>query len=88
MTIVQLMWLEILQQTELGHDLMMPGQESKCLEKHATSIARILRLASAKIKASDFLIRLHTYRQKMMAASAAAEPRPERTPAIDSQSLG
>ncbi|MEI8374217.1 MAG: hypothetical protein WCJ35_15450 [Planctomycetota bacterium] len=85
MTIVHLLWLEALQQTELGQDLMGSGHESERLQKHERSIARLLRLAGSKMKASDFLLRLFAYRHKLMTGSGAAGLQLQPTPAGDSQ---
>ena len=82
-TIVNLLWLEVLQQTELGRDLVGSGQQPERLVKHERSIARMLRLAGAKIKASDFLHRLHSHRHKMSAGAATVGTPSERTSAVD-----
>ena len=47
-TIVNLLWLEILQQTELGQDLLGSGQQPERLRKHEKSINRLLRWAGRR----------------------------------------
>ena len=77
-TIVHLLWLEILQQTELGRDLTESGQEPDRLQNHEASIARMLRLAGSKMEASDFLLRLHSHRRKLMVGPGVTTPRPKQ----------
>ena len=86
MTIVNLLWLEILQQVELGRDLMKDGPEPERLEASEKSIARLLRLAGSKLKASDFLQRLGACRRKLMGRLGVAVPLKSGAPAVDDES--
>jgi len=82
MTIVNLLWLEILQQVELGRDLTKGGAEPERLEAAEKSIARLLRLAGSKLKASDFLLRLGAGRRKLMERLGVAVPLKDGMPAV------
>ncbi len=75
-TVVQFLWLEVLQQTELSQDLLGAGQNLQRLQKHERAIGRLLRLAGAKMKASDFLLRLQAHHQKLLAAWGKSGPPP------------
>lgn len=79
-TIVALSWLEALQQTELGKDLLAAGQEPERLQKHEKAIGRLLRLAGAKTKTTDLLMRLQSHRQKLMSGLKTAWPVPPLRP--------
>jgi hypothetical protein len=81
-TIVNLMLIEVLQQVELGKDLLGAGQEPERLRKHEKSIGRLLRLAGAKTKATELLMRLQAHRQKWLSGSKAAVPAPPPAPAV------
>ena len=85
-TIVNLLWLEILQQVELGRDLMKGGLEPERLELSEKSIARLLRVGGSKLKASDFLLRLGAGRRKLMGRLGVAWAPKDATPAADGQS--
>jgi hypothetical protein len=84
-TIVSLLWIEILQQTELGKDLLAAGEGPEPLRKHEKAIARLLRLAGAKLKATELLMRLESHRQKMASGlpAAAAAMAPPTPPIVD-----
>jgi hypothetical protein len=87
-TIVSLLWLEILQQAELGKDLLAAGPEPERLQKHEKAIGRLLRLAGAKTKATELLMRLQSQRQKLMntpkAAAPVAKPQPaDKEPPVE-----
>ena len=79
-TIVSVLWLEILQSVELGERLMGANGDPERLEKLEKSIDRLMRLVGAKMKASEFLLRLHAHRRKVMADSGPAAPPPESAP--------
>ena len=81
-TIVSLLLLEILQQTELGKDLLAGGQEPERLQKQEKAIGRLLRLAGAKTKATELLMRLQAQRQKLMSGAKAAATVPPPRAAV------
>lgn len=62
-TVVHLLWLELLDQFDLADDLdgMLRPAVS---EERRRSIERHLRVVGAKTKASQFLLRLHEFRRK------------------------
>jgi hypothetical protein len=57
-TIVHLLWLEILDQIELGRETAPSAEEHAQREARALAIARHLRLVNSKLKATDLLDRL------------------------------
>jgi hypothetical protein len=63
-TIISLLWLELLDQVQMGRDLTDPGTIFSPSKERENLIARHLRLSNAKIKASGFLLRLHEFREK------------------------
>ncbi len=74
LSIVHLLWLEILDQIELGQQTDLVGDQAghdddldayqQRRQQREAMIARYLRLVGAKTKASSFLARLHELRQK------------------------
>lgn len=72
LTVVHLLWLEILQQLELAADGVTPDAAES--ENRETKIARYLRLAGAKIVSSNFLLRLREFRQKFGTHSFTPDP--------------
>jgi hypothetical protein len=63
-TVVSLLWLEVLDQLELGQNLTVPRSLLVASPERDELIARHLRTAGAKIKASSFLLRLAEFREK------------------------
>lgn len=63
-TVVSLLWLEILDQLELGQELTVPRSAVVPSPERDQLITRHLRVAGAKIKASGFLLRLAEFREK------------------------
>jgi hypothetical protein len=74
LTIVHLLWLEILDQIELGNAVAKHSDEPDTFKHRETMIARHLRLVGAKNKTSNFLLRLHDFRQKWGAFPAPTDP--------------
>ncbi len=64
LTVIWLMWLEILDQIQLGHSLTTARSITQVSEEREQLITRHLRLVGSKIKASSFLLRLHEFEQK------------------------
>jgi hypothetical protein len=62
-TIVHLLWLEVLDQFELGQQLDEQGRATPSAER-GELIAQHLRLVGAKGKASNLLLRLREFRRK------------------------
>ena len=80
MTIVHLLWLEILDQIQLGRELTDPQSALSASEEREKLIARHLRLVGAKTKASGFLLRLHQFRRKWGIAPDPLGPRAHTSP--------
>lgn len=59
-SIVSLLWMELLGQIEMGEDLADP----RMMQDHGELINRLIRLSEAKVRASNFCQRLREYRQK------------------------
>jgi hypothetical protein len=74
LTIVHLLWLEVLDQIELGKKFAEHSDEADTSKHRETLIARYLRLVGAKTKTSNFLLRLHDFRQKWGSFPAAPDP--------------
>ena len=74
LTIVHLLWLEILQQIELGSVGVDTISDAVQSENRDDSIGRYLRIAGAKIVSSAFLLRLREFRQKYGSFSYAPDP--------------
>ncbi len=74
LTIVHLLWLEILDQIQLGKGVVKNSDEPDTSKHRDTMIARYLRLVGAKNKTSNFLLRLHTFRQKWGSFPAVPDP--------------
>lgn len=64
MTIVFLMWLEIIDQIQLGAELANADFDEAAQKKREALIARYMRTVGAKNKTSNLLIRIHEFRQK------------------------
>lgn len=75
-TIVHLLWLEILDQVELGQDFstssprQMSAERMKLIDRH-------LRVVNAKSKASNFLVRFQELQRKWGLDFTLQEPFPE-----------
>jgi hypothetical protein len=63
LTVVGMLWLELLEYFELGRYSSSQGGNPD-QDKKEKSISRLLRLAGAKLKASDFLLRLREARRR------------------------
>jgi hypothetical protein len=63
-TIVSLLWLEILDHVQMGRELNNPRLMASTSDDREQLIARHLRLVGAKIKASAFSLRLSEFREK------------------------
>ena len=74
LTVVQLLWLEILEQIQIGKVVVENSDEQEDIQKREAMIARYLRLAGAKNKTSNLLIRLHDFRQKWGSFPAGQDP--------------
>ena len=74
LTIVHLLWLEVLDQIELGKGVAQNSDEPDTSKHRETMIARHLRLVGAKNKTSNFLLRLHEFRQKWGSFPATQDP--------------
>ncbi len=74
LTIVHLLWLEILDQIELGKGVAQNSDEPDTVKHRETMIASHLRLVGAKNKTSNFLLRLHDFRQKWGSFPAQQDP--------------
>ena len=73
MTIVHLMWLEVMDQIHMGKDFEGAGEPNRSKE-HAKNVSQYLRLAGAKNKASSFLLRMHEFREKWGAPPGYHDP--------------
>ena len=62
-TITGLLWLECLEYFEVGQNAQSENDTPE-LEKREASMARLLRLAGAKLRASDFLLRVTEARRR------------------------
>ena len=74
LTIVHLLWLEVLDQIELGQGFEIGEDDPDASEKRNAIIARYLRKVGAKNKASNFLLRLHEFRQKWGSFPVGPDP--------------
>lgn len=74
LTIVYLLWLEILDQIQLGKGFAENSDEPDILKRGEAKIAQYLRLVGAKNKTSNFLLRLHDFKQKCGSFPAAPDP--------------
>lgn len=74
LTIVHLLWLEILDQIQLGKGFAENSDEPDAFKHREKKIACSLRLVGAKIKTSNFLLRIHDFRQKWGAFPAVPDP--------------
>ncbi len=64
LTVIWLMWLEILDHIQLGHSLTSSPSMTEASKEREQLITRHLRLVGSKVKASSFLLRLHEFEQK------------------------
>jgi hypothetical protein len=64
LTVLWLMWLEILDHIQLGHSLGSSASMPETSKEREQLITRHLRLVGSKVKASSFLLRLHEFEQK------------------------
>jgi hypothetical protein len=64
LTLVWLLWLEILDHIQLGHSFTTGRSVTQVSEERQQLIDRHLRLVGSKMKASSFLLRLHEFEQK------------------------
>ncbi len=62
LTVVWLLWLEILDQIQLGRELTSPRSMLDPTDERRDLIARHLRLVGAKVNASRLLLRLNEFR--------------------------
>ena len=76
-TVVGILWLEILEYYELGQLSLRQHVDEKDFERKEKTIARLLRLAGQKMKASNFLLRLHETRRRWAKESGTPTPRAE-----------
>ena len=74
LTIVHLLWLEVLDQIELGQSFENGKGDPEASEKRIGMIERYIRMAGAKTKTSNFLLRLHEFRQKWGSFPAPPDP--------------
>ena len=79
MTIVHLVWLELLDQIELGRDFAASLQSPSATmqqhsEEHEQCIARLLRTVGAKAKQSLVLFRLQEFKVKWGSFPPAPDP--------------
>jgi hypothetical protein len=81
-TVVSLLWLEILGQIELAEHLTDPGSVVTSSPEREQLISRHLRVAGAMIKASGFLLRLSEFKEKYghLPGARPAWARPIETP--------
>ena len=63
-TLVSLLWLEMLDQIRFGREVADPQSLMTPSEERSQMIAQHLRLIGSKIKAQDFLLRLAEFREK------------------------
>jgi hypothetical protein len=63
LTVVGMLWLELLEYFELGRSSFSEDSDDGP-DRKEKSIARLLRLAGAKLKASDVLLRLRDARRR------------------------
>jgi hypothetical protein len=64
LTLVHLLWLEILDQIRLGQLLLDSNSTDSGSESRERAIAQHLKLVQAKLKASSFMLRLEEFEQK------------------------
>ncbi len=64
LTIVWLMWLEMVDHIQLTHNFTTARTVTQVSEEREQLINRHLRLVGSKVKASAFLVRLHEFEQK------------------------
>jgi hypothetical protein len=64
LTIVWLMWLEMVDHIQLTENFTTPRSVAQVSEEREQLINRHLRLVGSKVKASAFLVRLHEFEQK------------------------
>lgn len=77
-TVVHLLWLEILDQIELGTDFNNGVPDPEARREREALIARLLRTVGAKNKTTNLLLRLYEFRQKW--GSLTPPPDALRTP--------
>lgn len=73
LTIVQLLWLEILEQIEIGAGAGNAIADEAGHAEREAMIGRLLRVSGAKIRASSLLLRLREFYQR--ACSVGSSPR-------------
>ena len=64
LTVIWLMWLEIVDHIQLGHGLASSPSVTEASKEREQQIVRHLRLVGSKVKASSFLLRLHEFEKK------------------------
>lgn len=64
LTVIWLMWLEILDHIQLGRSLTSSPSMTETSKEREQLITRHLRLVGSKVKASSFLLRLHEFEEK------------------------
>jgi hypothetical protein len=64
LTVIWLMWLEILDHIQLGQSLTSSPSMTETSKEREQLITRHLRLVGSKVKASSFLLRLHEFEEK------------------------
>lgn len=78
-TVVGLLWLEMLAYYELGQQALHQHVDEESFAQKEKSIARLLRLTGAKLKASSFLLRLSEVRRRWAKESEMPDGRPKST---------
>jgi hypothetical protein len=74
MTIVYLLWLEVLDQIQLDQDSIIDDPDPEVRKKREAQIARYMRIVGAKNKTSNLLIRIYDFRQKWGSLPAPPDP--------------
>lgn len=64
LTLVHLLWLEVLDQLRLGQILLESNSTDSGTESRERAIAQHLKLVQAKLKTSTFMLRLEEFEQK------------------------
>lgn len=63
-TIVQLLWLEVLEMFEIGRDFLHTDSSPDSRQERDAKVSRLLRVVAAKGEASAFWVRLQDFRER------------------------
>ncbi|MHC4874845.1 MAG: hypothetical protein ACYTGL_00015 [Planctomycetota bacterium] len=73
-TIVQFMWLEVLEMFEIGREFMQVDSSPESRQERDAKVSRLLKVVAAKSKASAFWVRIQDFRERHGALPGGYDP--------------